>query len=207
VASAGALVPPAPEQVSAKVVLAVKAPVLWVPPTATVPLQPAPPPEAVQDVALVELQVRVEASPFATVVGCALRVAVGSGGAVTVTVTLAALLVPPAPVQVSEYEVLLDSAPVLCVPLTASAPLQPPAAVQPVALVELQVRVADPPVSTVAAETLSEAVGTGGGVTVEDPPSPPPPQAASTSNTPVGAIRNQSGMFTRAHLYVTRDIK
>jgi hypothetical protein len=77
----------------------VKAPVLWEPLAAFVPLQP---PEAVQDVALVELQVNVEVPPLAIVVGFAVNAAVGTGLAVTVTVAVAAVLVPPAPVQVNE---------------------------------------------------------------------------------------------------------
>jgi hypothetical protein len=78
-------------------VIAVTAPVLCVPLVPFVPLQP---PEAVQDVALVELQVSVEAAPLATEVGFAVNVTVGAG--TTVTVAVATLLVPPVPVQVSE---------------------------------------------------------------------------------------------------------
>jgi hypothetical protein len=74
--------------------------VLCVPLAAFVPLQP---PEAVQDVALVELQVSVDDPPLAMVGGLAIRVAVGTGLAgVTVTVAPVAALVPPEPVQVSE---------------------------------------------------------------------------------------------------------
>jgi hypothetical protein len=57
------------------------------------------PPVAVQDVALVELQVSVEDEPLATVVGLAVSVAVGLGAMVTVAV--AAVLVPPVPVHVT----------------------------------------------------------------------------------------------------------
>ena len=66
---------------------------------------------AVHEVALVELHVSVEVPPLATEVGFAVNVTVGAG--TTVTVAVATLLVPPAPVQVSEYEVLAVSAPVL----------------------------------------------------------------------------------------------
>jgi hypothetical protein len=62
-----------------------------------VPLQP---PEAVQEVALVELQVSVDVPPLAIVVGLAVNVEVGRGAIVTVAV--AAVLVPPAPAQVNE---------------------------------------------------------------------------------------------------------
>jgi hypothetical protein len=59
------------------------------------------PPVAVQEVAFVELQVSVEDDePLAIVVGLAVSVAVGLGTMVTVVV--AAVLVPPAPVHVRE---------------------------------------------------------------------------------------------------------
>lgn len=67
-----------------------------VPVTLLVPVQP---PEAVQEVALVDDQVSVEPLPLATVLGLADRVTVGEGG-VTDTVTDWAAL-PPAPVQVN----------------------------------------------------------------------------------------------------------
>jgi hypothetical protein len=62
-----------------------------------VPLQP---PVALHDVALVELQVSAEDPPLAIDVGLADSVAVGSGA--MATVAAAAVLVPPAPVQVNE---------------------------------------------------------------------------------------------------------
>jgi hypothetical protein len=78
----------------------VRAPVLCVPLAVFVPLQP---PDAVHDVALVELQVSVEVPPLAIRLGLAVNVAVGMGLAgVTVTVAPEAALVPPGPVQVSE---------------------------------------------------------------------------------------------------------
>jgi hypothetical protein len=58
------------------------------------------PPVAVQEVALVELQVKAEDPPLAIVVGFAVSVAVGTGAMVTVAV--AAVPVPPAPVHVKE---------------------------------------------------------------------------------------------------------
>jgi hypothetical protein len=54
-----------------------------VPLVASTPLQP---PEAVQDVALVELHVKVETPPTATTVGFAAKVAVGNAVIVIVTV-------------------------------------------------------------------------------------------------------------------------
>ena len=64
------------------------------------------------DVALVELHVSVDVPPEATFVGFAVRMAVGTVLAVTMTVALAAVL-PPGPVQVSENAVFALSAPVL----------------------------------------------------------------------------------------------
>ena len=84
------------------------APVFCVPLVDLVPLQP---PEAVHEVALVELHVSVEAPPLATEAGFAASVTVGVG--ITVTVAVATLLVPPTPVQVNAKDVLAVSAPVL----------------------------------------------------------------------------------------------
>ncbi len=53
-----------------------------------------------------------------------------------------------------------------CVPLVASAPLQPLDAVQEDALVEDQASVADPPEVTDVGFAEIETVGTGGGVAV-----------------------------------------
>ena len=77
---------------------------------AFVPLQP---PEAVHEVALVEVQVSVDDPPLAMVGGLVIRVAVGTGLVVTVTVARVAGLVPPAPAHVSEYVVVALNAPVL----------------------------------------------------------------------------------------------
>ena len=163
VALAGALVPPVPVHVSVYEVFDVSAPVVWLPLTAKVPLQP---PDAVQDVALVELQVRVEAAPLTTAVGFAVKEAVGSR---IVTVAVAAALVPPVPVQVSEYVVLAVSVPVDWLPLVAFVPANaPPVAVQDVAFVELQVSVELLPLATEVGLAVSVAVGTGAMVTVAD---------------------------------------
>jgi hypothetical protein len=69
---------------------------LCVPLMASVPVQPPP---AVQEVAFVLDQVRVELLPEAIVVGLAVSVAVGADAIVTLALTGA--VVPPAPVQVS----------------------------------------------------------------------------------------------------------
>ena len=81
------------------------APVGWLPEVA---LAPDHAPEAVQEVAFVEDQVRVEDAPFAIDVGFAVsdRVGTGGGGGVPDTVTVADALVlapvPVDPVQVRE---------------------------------------------------------------------------------------------------------
>jgi hypothetical protein len=153
-------------QASKNVEFVATGPVLLLPVGASAPLQL---PVAVQAVALVELQVNVEAPPAVTGLGAAVSVAVGSGGggAVTVMVCVAAGLVPPAPEQVSEYVVLAVRGPVLWVPLVAKVPVKPLVPVQAVALVELQVNVAAPPLTTVLVSTVSVAVGgTGAASTV-----------------------------------------
>jgi hypothetical protein len=142
-------------------VVAVSAGVLWVPLMVLAPLQP---PEAVHDVALVELHVNVDAAPLATEVGFAVNVTVGAG--TTVTVAVATLLVPPAPVQVSEKDVVAARAPVLCVPLIDLAPLQPPEAVHEVAFVEFHVSVEALPLAREAGFAASVTVGVPGTVTV-----------------------------------------
>ena len=60
------------------------------------------------------------------------------------------LLLPPAPVQVNVNVVDADRAPLDCEPLVALTPLQPPEAVQEVALVVLHARVAAAPLDTMA---------------------------------------------------------
>jgi len=103
-------VPPAPVQLSVKDVLAFNAPVLCVPAVALLPLQP---PDAVHDVAFVEVHVRLLLPPLATEVGDADNATVGAG-VVAVTATDAlAWAVPPAPVQLSVKDVLAFNAPVL----------------------------------------------------------------------------------------------
>ena len=132
---------------------------LCVPLVALAPLQP---PVAVQDVALVELQVSVEVPPLAMTEGVATNVAVG----MMLTRTVDAPLVPPVPVHVKEYELGIVMAPVLCVPLVALAPLQPPVAVQEVALVELHVSVELPPLAMDVGAAVNVTVGAGTTVTV-----------------------------------------
>jgi hypothetical protein len=131
--------PPAPVQARKKSVVALSAPVDWVPEVALVPDQP---PEAVHEVALVEDQVSVEALPLTTEVGLAVSDTVGT----PVTVTLAdTLALPPAPAQVRRKSVLAVRGPVDWLPEVALVPDQPPEAVHEVASVEDQVSVEDPP--------------------------------------------------------------
>jgi hypothetical protein len=73
---------------------------------------------------------------------------------------------PPAPVQVNVY-VELDVGDTANDPDVARVPLQPPVAVQDVALVELQVRVEDCPAIMLEGDALSDTVGAG--VDVEPP--------------------------------------
>jgi hypothetical protein len=118
---------------------------------------PDQPPEAVQLVALLEDQVRVADEPLVTLVGLALRLTVGLG-IVSVTWTVsAAAVVPLAPLQVSVKVVELVMAPVLALPLVALLPDQPPEAVQLVALLEAQTRVADEPLVTLVGRRAATA--------------------------------------------------
>ena len=88
--------------------------------------------------------------------------------------------VPPSPVHDSVKLVVADRAPVPAEPLVARAPLQPPLAAQPVALLDDQTRVDPSPAAILAGLADSDTVGGGNGggmtvtVTVLDaaPPSP-----------------------------------
>jgi hypothetical protein len=88
--------------------LAVSAPVDCEPVSGIVPDQA---PEAVQEVALLDDHVSVDALPLLMVLGLALRFTVAAGFALTLTVADCDAL-PPAPVQVSVYVELVVSAPV-----------------------------------------------------------------------------------------------
>jgi hypothetical protein len=64
----------------------------------------------------------------------------------TVSVAETGALLPPGPLHVNEYVVVVLTGPLLCVPLAASGLVQPPPdGVHALALVELQVNVAEPP--------------------------------------------------------------
>jgi hypothetical protein len=126
---------------------------------------PLHPPDAVQEVALVDDQDRVELPPFVTVLGLALKLTVGAGDA-TVTVADCAAL-PPVPVQLKVYDAFAMSAPVDCEPLMAFAPDQPPEAVQAVAFVVDQVKVDVLPLSMELGFAARLTVGAGVGVVTD----------------------------------------
>jgi hypothetical protein len=109
---------------------------------------------------LVEVQVRVDALPLATLVGLALNDTVGAGGAETVTVADCDAE-PPAPVQVKVNFVVAVRACVVCEPVVASEPLQPPEAVQAVALVDDHAKDDVAPLLTVAGLAARVTVGAG----------------------------------------------
>jgi hypothetical protein len=88
--------PPLPEQASVNFVVAVRSEMLVEPAVDSVPLQP---PDAEQDVALVDDQLNVDDAPLLTVLGFAAKVTDGAG-VVTDTVTDWVAL-PPLPVQSS----------------------------------------------------------------------------------------------------------
>lgn len=108
-------------------------------------------------------QLKVELAPLEMLVGLAVSDTLGAGGD-TVTVADCAAE-PPAPVQVSVYLVVAESAGVAAEPLVGSEPLHPPEAVQEVALVEDQVKVDVAPVLIVLG--FADRV-TAGGVCVTD---------------------------------------
>ena len=128
-------------------------PVEAVPPVALLPDQA---PEAVQLVALVLDHVSVDAPPLATLVGEALKVSVGAGRMVTLTLRLTE---PPAPLQLSVKVESVVSAPVEAVPLTALVPDHAPEARQLAALVVVHVSVDALPLATLVGEVLKVSVG------------------------------------------------
>ena len=129
----------------------------FVPLMACAPLHP---PDAVQAVALAEVQVSVDALPLATLEGLALNDTVGAAGAETLIVADCDAE-PPAPVQVSVNIVVAVRAAVVFEPAVASAPFQPPEAVQAVALVDDQVSADVAPLLTVAGFAVRVTAGAG----------------------------------------------
>jgi hypothetical protein len=137
-------------------VFALSAPVDRDPLVARVPDQP---PDAVQLVAFVEDHDKVALEPLAMLVGLTLSEIVGTGADTEIVTDWAAL--PPAPVQVSMNWVAAVRLEVLCEPLVALPPLQPPEAAQEAALVDDHVRVDAAPLLTVVGLPVSVTVGTG----------------------------------------------
>jgi hypothetical protein len=141
-------VPPGPVQERLKLLVLLNAPVDALPEVALAPDQP---PEAVQDVALVEDHVRIDDPPLATDVGFAEIETVGTGGGSGVPVTLTcveALPLPFGPLQVREKLLLVLSAPVDWLPEVPLVPDHAPVAEQEVAFVELHVSIETPPFAT-----------------------------------------------------------
>ncbi len=134
----------------------VSGPVDWEP---LIGIDPVQAPEPLQAVALLVVHVTVELAPAAIDAGVALRFTRGAGEA-TVTV-IDCVAVPPAPVQVSVKLVVVVSAAVICVPLGAMLPLQPPLAVQLVASVAVQLSSVLVPGSTVVACAVKLTAGAG----------------------------------------------
>jgi hypothetical protein len=138
------VVPPGPEQLNAYDFDALKAPVDKLPLVVRLPDQA---PVAAQELASVEDQLSVELPPLEMVGGLALKRTLGCA---LDTVTVADCdAVPPAPRQVSVKFAVDVSVEVLRDPLVASAPFQPPEAVQALALVADQLKVDAAPFFTV----------------------------------------------------------
>jgi hypothetical protein len=123
-------------------------------------LTPDQAPVAVQEVALVDDQVKVAALALATVLGLAGRLTVALGCALTVTVADCAAL-PPVPLHVKVYVALAVRAPVDCEPLTGLVPDHAPEAAHAVALVADQFNVELPPLAIALGPTLRMTLGAG----------------------------------------------
>jgi hypothetical protein len=136
--------------------VALSGPVDCEPLVARVPVQPS---EAVQEVAFVEVQVRVELDPLMTLVGLARSETLG-GSADTETVTDCAA-VPPGPVQVNVKLVATVRSDVVWEPPVGSGPLQPPDATHELACVDDQVKVDVLPLFTVVGLATSVTEGAG----------------------------------------------
>ena len=124
--------------------VAVNAPLDCEPLVASDPLHA---PEAVQAVASVEDQLKVELPPLDTLLGLALS---DTPGGIADVVTVADCdAEPPAPVHVIVYFVVAERADVVFEPRVATLPPQPPEAAQEVAFAEDQVNVDAAPLLTV----------------------------------------------------------
>ena len=166
--------------------------------------EPVQPPVAVQAVALVDDQFRVEVPPLATLVGLALNETVGG---VAETVTVADCDADPlAPVQVSVKVEVVVSAAVLCVPLVGRVPLHPPEAVQLCAFCALHCKVVAVPMTTLLLVGTSVTAGIATllpiepvGVVWTDADAP---QAASADNAAhTSAQRNMCDAWQARHAW------
>ena len=122
------------------------------------PLEPLQLPDAVQAVASLLDQVKVEEAPDFTLLGVALSVTIG---ALLETVTVADCVAdPPAPVQVTSYSVVLVRTGVCHTALVGTSPRQlPTMATQAVAFADFHVRVDLPPLPMVVGEALKVTDG------------------------------------------------
>jgi len=148
--------PAEPVQLSVYVVVALSAAVDCEPLVATLPDQP---PEAVQVVALLVVQVNSDVPPVLMLEGLALRDTLGGAAATEIVADWEAE--PPVPLQVSVNLVAALKATVVYEPRVGFVPVQPFEAVQAVALVEDQVSVDDAPLLTVLGLAFMVTAGFG----------------------------------------------
>lgn len=120
-------------------------------------LVPDQAPEAVQEVAFVADQARVELLPLITELGLALKLTVGAGVFTDTVADCVALT--PSPVQVNVYVASAVNAPVDCEPATGLLPDQALDAEQPVAFVADQLSVALLPLVIALGPTLKVTAG------------------------------------------------
>jgi hypothetical protein len=151
-------VPLGPVQLNVNVVLVVIALLVVLP---LVGCEPDQPPEAVHDVTFALVHESCVVAPLGTLIGVAVRLTVGVGAAVTVTV-FESLAVPPGPVQVSVNVVLVVSALLAAPPFVACEPDHPPDAVHDVAFALVQDRFVVEPLATLIGFAVRLTVGAGG---------------------------------------------
>lgn len=160
--------PPGPVHVSVYVALLVRAAVDSDPEAGFDPLHA---PLAVQEVALVEVQVSIDVPFTATVVGLALNATVGAtgGGGFALTVTVAERpVVPPAPVQDRLNVAFALMTGDCSLPEVALLPAHAPEAVQEAAFCELHVSVERAPAATVVGLAVKVTVGAAIRLTVSE---------------------------------------
>ena len=102
---------------------------------------PVQPPDAMHDVAFVDVHVKTDVAPLAIEAELALNVTVGSGATLIIA---DCVVVPPAPVQAIANVVVLDKVVNAREPEVDWLPDQPPEATQVVAFVEVHTRTDEP---------------------------------------------------------------